>query len=220
MAMQKVTIRKLDDNYNVIGAPIDAYYFNPTDFTIETKNQYQRTAMPGLPTPITQFISGETQTISLSLLFDTYETKVDVRQYTGQVVKLMEIDSDLHHPPICDFSWGKALSSTKNSFRGVIDSCQQKYTMFLEDGTPVRATLTLSISEYRKINEQLEELKLASPDRTKYRMFKEGDALWRMAFREYNDPGAWRRIAVDNAIDFPRVVQPGTLLSVPPLEEK
>lgn len=220
MPKQKVTIQPLDDNLNHKGSAIESYYFNPTEYTIETKNQYQRTAMPGLPTPITQFISGETQTISLSLFFDTYEKKEDVRKYTGQVVKLMEINSELHHPPVCEFTWGKALSSTKNVFNGVIDSCSQKYTMFLDDGTPVRATLTLSISEYRKIGEQLEGLKLASPDRTKYRMFKEGDALWRMSHREYSDPNSWRVIAKSNGIDFPRIIAPGTLLSVPPLEEK
>ena len=92
--------------------------------------------------------------------------------------------------------------------------------MFLDDGTPVRATLTLSISEYRKIGEQLKDLKLSSPDRTKYRMFKEGDALRRMSFREYNDPGSWRQIASENDIDFPRIIPPGSLLAVPPLEEK
>ncbi len=221
MSKEKITIQPLDDNYNHHGNRVEAHYYNPNEYTIETKNQYQRTAMPGLSTPITQFISGETRTISLSLFFDTYEKHEDVRKYTAQVVHLMEIDSDLHHPPICEFTWGKPLSPYMDyKFRGIIDSCSQKYTMFMEDGTPVRATLTLSISEYRKIGEQLEDLKLQSPDRTKYRIFKEGDALWRMSFREYNDPKAWRRIAENNKIDFPRLIPAGTLLSVPPLEEK
>ncbi|MBN1551893.1 peptidoglycan-binding protein, partial [bacterium] len=138
MSKQKIIIQPLDDHLNTYGSPIEAYYFNPNEFTIETKNQYQRTAVPGLPTPITQFISGETQTISFSLLFDTYEKRTDVRKYTKQVVKLMDIDPSLHHPPVCKFTWGgKALSSIKDNFHGVIDSCSQKYTMFLEDGKPV-----------------------------------------------------------------------------------
>jgi nucleoid-associated protein YgaU len=91
--------------------------------------------------------------------------------------------------------------------------------MFLDDGTPVRAKLTLNISEYRKIGEQLNELRLESPDRTKYRVLKEGDSLWQMAFREYNDPKEWRTIARKNEIDFPRTIPYGTMLSVPPLEE-
>lgn len=221
MAKEKVTIQRLNSRLKPDGPAIDAQYYNPGEFTIETKNQYQRTAMPGLPTPVTQFISGETQTISLALFFDTYEKHEDVRQYTGLVVKLMQIDSELHHPPVCEFTWGKPLSPFMDyKFRGVIDSCSQKYTMFLEDGTPVRATLTLSISEYRKIGEQLEALKLASPDRTKYRVFKDGDALWRMSYREYDDPREWRHIAEKNKIDFPRVIPAGVLLAVPPLEEQ
>jgi nucleoid-associated protein YgaU len=218
--MQKITIQPLDDNFGSHGKSIDGGYYNPNEYTIETKNQYHRTAMPGLSSPVTQFINGEAQTVSLSLFFDTYEQRRDVREYTGKVVKLLEIDPELHHPPVCEFTWGKALSTIRDKFRGVIDSCSQKYTMFLDDGTPVRATLTLSVSEYRTVKEQLQSLKLSSPDRTKYRMFVEGDALWRMSFREYNDPKSWRRIAEENGIDFPRIIRPGTPLAVPPLEEK
>jgi hypothetical protein len=93
MATEKVTIKPLDDNYNSIGETIEAIYYNPSEYTIETKNQYQRTSMPGLSRPITQFISGETQTISLTLLFDTYEKKEDVRKYTRQDVKLQSANS-------------------------------------------------------------------------------------------------------------------------------
>jgi hypothetical protein len=230
MTTEKITIKQLNDNYDYIGEPIEAIYYNPGEYTIETKNQYQRTAIPGLAMPITQFINGETQTLSLTLFFDTYEdhtiepNKVikgheDVRKYTRQIVKLMEINPTLHHPPVCEFSWGKSLSSSIiNKFRGVIDSCSQTYTMFLEDGTPVRAKLTLNISEYRNIKEQLEALRLESPDRTKYRVLKEGDSLWQMAFREYNDSKEWRTIARKNNIDFPRNVSPGTMLILPPLE--
>jgi hypothetical protein len=223
MAKEKMTIYKLDAAMKPSKTPVYAGYFNPTDYTIETKNQYQRTQLPGLPVPTTQFISGETQTISLTLLFDTYDTdkpvKEDVRKYTKEIMMLMEIDSSLHHPPVCEFSWGgKTLSSVRNSFKGVIDSCSQKYTMFAENGTPVRATLTLSISEYRKIDEQLEYIKFESPDRSKYRLFIEGDALWLMAFREYNDQAEWREIANANNIDNPRLIEPGISLVLPPLE--
>jgi nucleoid-associated protein YgaU len=39
-----------------------------------------------------------------------------------------------------------------------------------------------------------------------------------MAHKEYSDPGQWRVIAEANDIDNPRLVEPGTELTLPPLE--
>lgn len=200
------------------GEKVTALY-NPNEFTIETRNQFQRTAMPGLATPITQFVSGETQKISLSLFFDTYEEGKDVREMTGKVVALAKIDKSLHTPPVCNFVWGgAAMSGDRATFRGVIDSISQKFTMFLNTGIPVRATLTVSISEYKTYDEQIKELGLQSADLTKNRVFLEGETLWQIADEMYKDPGKWRVIAEANNISNPRLIEPGTELTIPSLE--
>ncbi len=200
------------------GTLIEAMY-NPNELTIETRNQFQRTAMPGLPTPITQFVSGDTRKISLNLFFDSYEKKEDVRKYTSEVMTLLKIDHELHAPPVCIFIWGgTSLTGDLLDFTGVFDSVSQKFTMFHESGYPVRATLTCNISEYKTIKEQLKILGLESADRTKHRIFKLGDSLWDLSNKEYGDPDKWREIAKKNKIDNPRLVEPGTELSIPPLE--
>ncbi|MCP4369592.1 MAG: LysM peptidoglycan-binding domain-containing protein [Deltaproteobacteria bacterium] len=200
------------------GVTVEAMY-NPNELTISTRNKFQRAAMPGLPTPVTQFVSGETQTISLNLFFDTYEKGEDVRDYTSKVMELLKIDRKLHAPPVCKFDWGGSpISGDKKVFRGVIDSVSQKFTMFLDGGTPVRATLAVSISEYKTIAEQVKLLDLQSADRTKHRIFKQGDSLWFLAHNEYGDPAKWRVIADANKIENPLDISPGTELVLPPLE--
>jgi nucleoid-associated protein YgaU len=214
MGLEKLTITPQK------GESVEAMY-NPSEISIETRNQFQRTAMPGLPTPVTQFVSGDTQKISLNLFFDTYEQREDVRDHTSKVLQLLKIDPSLHAPPVCKFIWGgKPLSgfNDKLEFKGVFDSISQKFTMFHEDGYPVRATLTCSISEYQTIEEQLKSLGLESADRTKRKVFKEGDSLWHLAFTEYGDPAHWRVIAEKNKIDDPRMIAPGTELIIPPME--
>jgi len=225
MALEKIKIEPghvVNIEFKKIDEPIEAMY-NPKEFTIETRNQFQITAIPGLPTPITQFVSGEAQKLSLDLFFDSYEKKDDVRKLTGKVLKLIKIDKKLHAPPICKFTWGgKPIAGDtpgeKNEFLGVIDSITQKFTMFHESGIPVRATLTLSISEYQTIQQQLEELDLQSADHTKHIIFKQGDSLWLLANEEYGDSSYWRTIANANNIDNPRHIKPGTELNFPPLE--
>ena len=192
--------------------------YNPREFTIESSTQFQRTTIPGLQTPITQFVSGQTQTLSLDLFFDTYEAKTDVRLHTAKVTNLLKIHSDIHAPPVCRFKWGGPLTPEKGSFfQGVFDKVSQKFTMFLDSGLPVRATLSVSISEYRTIAEQIRNIKFESSDRTKVRTLKQGDQLWYLAAQEYGDASQWRLIADANNLENPRRLPVGDV-SLPPLE--
>jgi nucleoid-associated protein YgaU len=220
MALAKLTIMPLKANLREVNKEaIVQVMYNPKEFTIDSSTQFQRSAMPGLQTPITQFVSGQTQTLSLDLFFDTYEDKTDVRLHTAQVTNLLKIDSDIHAPPVCRFEWGVPLSLEKGVFfQGVFDKVTQKFTMFLDSGMPVRATLSVSISEYRSIEEQTVRIKFQSSDRTKVRVLKQGDQLWYIAEQEYGDPAQWRLIADANNIGNPRLLPTGTEVILPPLE--
>lgn len=201
--------------------------FNPAEYSIEKGNTFQSTSLPGLATPVTQFVTGNADTLSMELYFDTYAKssshgavtkREDVRNYTRKIANLMEIDPDLHAPPICQFIWGPPLGSPEGvQFTGIIEKVSQKFTYFLDDGTPVRATLNITFKEYKTIQEQLQELNRHSADRTKRREFKEGDAIWLLAHEEYGDPGSWRVIAAHNGLENPRIIAPGTALELPPL---
>ncbi len=222
MGLEKLKIKPLDAQLKETGEVIIEAMYNPAEFTIETRNQFQRTSMPGLPTPVTQYVSGQTQTISLSLFFDTYEDREDVRNHTSKVVNLLKINKKIHAPPVCKFEWAGSIAGDMADFKGVIDSVSQKFTMFLDTGIPVRATLSLTISEYKTIEEQLKDVGRGTPpesaDRTKRRVFKEGESLWFWADKEYDDPAKWREIAEANKLENPRLIVPGTELIIPPLE--
>jgi hypothetical protein len=201
--------------------------FNPAEYSIEKGNTFQSTSLPGLATPVTQFVTGNADTLTMELYFDTYAKssrhgtvvqREDVRHYTRQIANLMEIDRDLHAPPICEFTWGPPLGSPAGrQFRGIIERVSQRFTFFLDDGTPVRATLNVTFKEYKTVKQQLQEMGLQSADRTKRREFKEGDSIWFLAHEEYDNPDLWRVIANHNGIENPRLVAPGTQLELPPL---
>ena len=220
MALAKLEIMPLKRDLSTVDeAGIVKVMYNPREFTIESSTKFERKDIPGLQTPITQFVSGQTQTLSLELFFDTYEAKTDVRLHTAKLTNLLKIHSDLHAPPVCRFQWGVPLSLEKGVFfQGVFDKITQKFTMFLDSGLPVRATLSVSISEYRSIAEQLRNIKFESSDRTKVRVLKQGDQLWHLAEQEYGDASQWRLIADANNIENPRLLPVGTDVSLPPLE--
>lgn len=185
--------------------------FNPEQYSINKSNQFSSVAIPGRSSPLIQFIRGEAETLTVDLFFDTYtyENGVDVRKkYIDKITNLLQIDSDLHAPPVCEFAWGQDFS-----FRGIIESANRRFTMFKEDGTPVRAVLSLTFRQYGE-----KKIPTHSPDRTKRRVVKEGDTLWLFAAREYGDPSKWRNIAIANNIDNPRILKPGTEIIIPPIE--
>lgn len=202
--------------------------FNPAEYSLEKGNTYQSTPLPGLATPVTQWVTGNADVLSMDLFFDTYtkssrhsnvKQREDVRKYTREISSLMDVDATLHAPPIVQFTWGPPLGSpTEIQFIGTLEKVSQKFTYFLDDGTPVRATLSITLKEYKTVKDQLEEIGRESPDRTKRRVFKEGQSLWFYAAEEYSDPGQWRAIADGNDLDNPRLIPAGMQIELPPLE--
>ncbi len=211
MGLSKLTLEAVDGEN--AGVPIEAL-FNPKEYTLSKSVPWNPHASSGLDAPEMQFTTGQGETLSLELFFDTYEERgrgQNVRRHTDRLHKLALIDATLHRPPICIVSWGKL------KFKGVVESINHRFTMFLEDGTPVRATVTLSMREMYTAAEQAERTKLQSPDHAKLHAVRRGETLQSIAAEEYEDPAEWRRIADANGIDDPFRLEPGSKLLIPPI---
>jgi hypothetical protein len=201
------------------------FLFNPTEFSVEKSNQFAETNIPGLSSSVLQFVRGNSRSISMDLFFDTYEEGTDVRLFTDRITGwdagsmlsnlpdaakgLMDIDSDLHAPPVCLFIWGAYV------FQCIIERVSKRFTMFLPKGIPVRATLSVTLKEYKEVDVQVKELDLHSSDISKRWVVTQGDSLWSIAAREYGDPAEWREIAEANKINNPRLLIPGQELAIP-----
>jgi nucleoid-associated protein YgaU len=197
--------------------------FNPTEYSFERSNSYKATPVPGLGSPLLQFVNGESDHLSMDLFLDDYtdpsgptslqqKEQNPVAKRLAALAKLLEIDRDLHAPPPVRFNWGPL------EFTAVIEKLGRKVTMFHPDGTPARATLAVSFKEYRTLRRQLEEPRRESADKTKRRVVVGREQLWLIAAREYDDPNEWTRIAQANDLDDPRAIEPGDWLLLPPLE--
>lgn len=209
----------------VVGSVGIPCVFNPSDFTIQRSVNYAQHRIPGRDRPVIQFVNGEAEVMSFSLLFDTYSagaasqlpkvilsaampdaTKEDVRLFTEPLMKLTTVNSDIHAPSLVEFVWGSI------SFKGYIQDISQRFTMFSMFGTPVRAVVDITLISDKKDNNVRN-----SPDRTKARTISDGDRLYAFAYAEYGDCGEWRRIAEANGIDNPRKLESGTDIVIPPI---
>lgn len=197
--------------------------FNPPEYTIAKAAQIAEIAIPGIDSPILQFVRGQTRTLALELFFDTTRAGrslaqvVDVRRMTDLVAELGRIQPHTHAPPRIRFIWGIGLS-----FRAIVDNVQQKFSLFNPAGIPVRATVTVSFKEYKTLEEQLKELNLQSPDTFRGRVVKRGDTLAQIAFEEYGDAAMWRVIADHESnrarLSDLRRLTPGMELAIPALD--
>jgi hypothetical protein len=221
MGLIKATIEVLDDDaigQNGLMRFMDVQ-FNPGEYSLNKSAQIAEIGIYGIDSPVLQFIRGQNEKLNLDLFFDTTEFGLDenardVRDLTGPFYQLVKIQPKTHAPPRIRFTWGQGLS-----FKAIVESVQQKFDLFSPNGVPLRAMLTMSLREYKTLEEQLAELKLESTDHTKTYVTENGDTLSRIAAREYGDSALWRAIADENP-DLPSVrrLRPGTLLLIPPLE--
>jgi hypothetical protein len=218
--LKKATITVLDGSNK---DKVISVLFNPSEYSFDRANSYKATPLPGLGTPLLQFVNGECDQLNMELFLDDYtdpsgptskerSEKDPLMTRFHDLSNLLEIDAQLHAPPPVRFNWGPI------EFKAVIEKLGRKFTMFYPDGTPARAVLTASFREYRTLPEQIEDPRRESADKTKRRVVVGGDQLWMMAAREYDDPAQWTAIADANDLDDPRDILAGDWLVVPPLE--
>ncbi len=208
MALEKLTIRVVDD-----GTEFEVL-FNPNQISIQKATKWSKVPTAESDTSAAQFTHGEPAALSLELFFDTYEAGTDVSDHTRKIFHLTTIEKhgDLHRPPICQLHWGRY---TFDDFQWVLVRLDQKFTLFLADGTPVRATLGCSFQQWRSDEVEAKLLDKQSADVVKTRVVRRGDTLSGIAAEAYKDPALWRSIASANHIANPRLLEPGLTLTLP-----
>lgn len=185
--------------------------FNPSAYRVSKRTSYGAHHTL-LNTPIQQFTSGNADVLSMELFFDTTDDDSDVRDHTDRLDALLDVDGELHAPPLCQFIWGGGLN-----FTAFLVEADKQFTRFLPNGVPVRARVSVQFREYEKPEFQKSEIKHESTDKAKQWTVTEGDTLWLIAEEEYGDPAHWRTIADANDIENPRRLESGEKLSLPPL---
>jgi LysM repeat protein len=205
MGLAKARITRLKDGQHFDVA------FNPEEYSLNKDNNFASQAIPGLSSPLLQFVHGNLRTLEMELFFDTTQDRTDVRDQTTRVTDLLKIDSDLHAPPILQVTWGTL------TFQCVLARANQKFIRFLEDGRPVRAKINVTFNEFIDAEHESKEVNRQTADFTKIHTVMAGEMLSGIAAAVYDDAELWRPLAVANDIDDPRSLTPGQQLTVPSL---
>jgi hypothetical protein len=193
------------------------FSFNPNQFTISKTASWSRVdqaladsaAMP-------QFQGAGAATMELEIFFDASEAQrprvaADVQRLLDCVKPLRQtISSKKPSPPFVVFGWGRFMS-----FVAIVTKVSANYTMFRPDGTPTRATATLSLEEVPTDPPPRQNPTSGALATHRTHQVVAGDSLASIAHAEYGDPSKWRALAEINGIDDPMRIPPGSALIVP-----
>jgi hypothetical protein len=199
--------------------------FNPKEYTFAKTNSWPKDAKAAADQPVMNFGGGNPATLSMDLMFDTYQNartggqSKDVRTaYINDLWKMMFVDKNLAEkkknkqgrPPKVQFIWGKAWS-----FEAVMTSLSVTFTLFLPDGTPVRATAKVTFQQVKDTKDLPQNPTSGGIAGQRLWTVREGDRLDLIAHDEYGDTSRWRLIADANDIHDLRTLVPGRTLVIP-----
>ncbi len=195
--------------------------FNPKEYSLEKSVEWEgENAFSDAPRP--EFKAPKPMSLSVTLQFDTYEERTNVRDkwvrkiekltlMTGEPkgAKASKSDKEKFRPPTILFIWGRFI------FKGVVESLSQKYTMFLSDGTPVRAECALKIRNVLDKNIDDDKSQTFSDSKTRTVQVNANDRLDLIAATELGDAGRWAEIAALNDISDPATMDGKKTLEIP-----
>lgn len=196
--------------------------YRPKEYAFTKLNEWTPGKAAGASMQPPRFNGGKPMTLKLELLFDTYEQKADVRATTGKLWNMMKTtnthrDSHTHRsePPIVEFRWGSFWS-----FKAVITSISEKFTLFLPQGTPVRSHVQLEMLQAQEEGQYTGQ-NPTSGGRDGYAVYtvKEGDSIDWIAFKEYGSSNLWRHLAGANNLDDPHHLRAGQQLLIVPYQD-
>jgi Contractile injection system tube protein len=130
------------------GKPTINFLFNPAELSFQDKIDTQEN--PGANNeqtgrPKVSFAAKKASTLAISnVVFDTYEDGRDViATYIQPFKEATTFIEEMRRPPVYEFMWGN-----RQYFRKCfVENLSYKLTMFLPDGTPVRAVVDVSLKE-------------------------------------------------------------------------
>jgi hypothetical protein len=204
------------------------FTFNPTQYTVKKSNQWTFEHKKASNVPSWEFAGGGPRELQLELFFDASmpprNSTPNIRAITNMLFGFMMIDkglksqavnSQLGRPPKCRLEWGH---DTPFHFECYVTDCSVTYSLFSEDGAPIRATAQMTLKEVKDPDNLARQNPTSGgePGR-RVHVVREGDRIDLIAFQYYKNAFAWRVIADANRLSDPSKLEPGGVLEIPVL---
>lgn len=202
-----------------IGEPFKLQ-FNPKELTVSKSASWEVKPGKGAKkSTMPEFKGAQPRSLTVEIFLDAVGPPT--RDLVKDIERLFELctpdkttlDKNRPCPPFVTFGWGTTIQ-----IEAYVEKVDVKYTLFKQDGTPIRAVATVALKEVpRPPGKQNPTSGALAAQRT--HTVVEGDSLASVSYKEYGDPNLWRAVARANDIDDPMRLRAGTTLLLPPIED-
>lgn len=193
---------------------------NPESLKSERGIVYRKDKQLGTTNGSNTFESYEPEKLSFSLTVDTTGVVEGTQDTDEAYIKVKELENLLytyneegHRPSYIIIAYGEIL------FKGQLASMKIDYTLFNNEGIPLRATVDLSFSGFRCSEEDKKKYSKLSPDMSRLIVIKENDTLANLCHQIYGNSHLVAQVAGFNNLNGFREVPVGTELLFPPLKK-
>ena len=197
-------------------------WINPASYTHSTRIDYNDRQAQGSSGPSPEFNRVATEDINFDLIFDATGVipppggpSSYIKGVADGIATLtalaVTMNGTIHSPNFLILSWAQL------QFQCVLTSMNVNYTLFMPDGTPVRAKVAVAFQSYTSETQLAAEEGKESPDVTHMVTVTAGDTLPLLCHRIYGSSGFYLKVAKFNHLQSFRRIVPGTQLVFPPL---
>jgi hypothetical protein len=198
---------------------------NPTQLSFSRSVKFNREPNESRPNdPPAQFKGTQATSLQLALLLDAMGSKTgegvqaQLDRLVGWTTVPANAGSSASTPRLV-FSWGSLRIGADSAFPCFLEDLKVTVEMFARDGTPLRASVTLSLKSDSGDGPAPTNPTSGTESSRRRRVLQRGQSLQSLAYDEYGDAGAWRAVAELNGIDDPTRLRTGAEILLPDRHE-
>lgn len=196
---------------------------NPETYTQNLQVEYDNRRGHGSDAAELRYKSTKPRELRFEFIFDDTQTiegygqkgKSLTTQMNEFLSTVYDIDGVIHRPRFLEIHWGQF------EFPCLLKTLDINYTLFHENGDPIRAKLNATFAYYQTTEESQRERRNNSPDLTHRRLVQPGERLDLMTYKIYNDSKYVLQVADANELTSIRNIRPlvGREIQFPPLDK-
>ena len=194
------------------------FLLNPSSLRRERQASYAGCEAMGQAAPTLEYQGTDSQSLSFELLLhaeddvSAYKVRDKLKSLEALIEPTVEVPGTRQRrPQQVRLVWGNYIGPLS-----VCKSVSTTIELFEADGTPLRAQVTIALTQAMPEPEQKgQNPTTRATQLRRAHLVHAGETLAGIAYAHYRDPTRWRAIALANEIDDPLRLPVGSRLTVP-----
>ncbi|RUT67870.1 hypothetical protein D0817_24040 [Flavobacterium cupreum] len=201
LELMKITGYTDEEFQNKFAGNPYAFMINPESIKVQKSIEYNEQQAPATSSASQKYKSTPSDKLSFEIVIDCTGVvdakRVDMaKEITALETIIYTYNGKIHRPNFVKVQWGQNIT-----FNGVLDSIDISYTLFKPDGSPLRAKISLSFSQYISPKTVTMTDAPESPDLTHIVTVSDGMSLPQLCLQTWNDDSMYVQVAQYNKLN-------------------